>query len=92
MHRHIASVDLWYNSLFFLYSAMIFPRKRGKFMGSDYASQLAASVELIQQLEKENQLQAKLIQSQRDMIRELENYSADLQNQINGYLRMVQEG
>lgn len=61
-------------------------------MGSDYASQLAASAELIQQLEKENQLQAKLIQSQRDMIRELENYSADLQNQINGYLRMVQEG
>ena len=61
-------------------------------MGSDYASQLAASAELIQQLEKENQLQAKLIQSQRDMIRELENYGADLQNQINGYLRMVQEG
>ena len=61
-------------------------------MGSDYKVQLAASAELIQQLEKENQLQAKLIQSQRDMIRELENYSADLQNQINGYLRMVQEG
>lgn len=61
-------------------------------MDSDYTRQLAASAELIQQLEKENQLQAKLIQSQRDMIRELENYSTDLQNQIDGYLRMVREG
>ena len=68
------------------------PASRSVRNSSDYASQLAASAELIQQLEKENQLQAKLIQSQRDMIRELENYSADLQNQINGYLRMVQEG
>ena len=92
MHRHIASVDLWYNSLFFLYSAMIFPRKRGKFMGSDYASQLAASAELILRLEKENQLQAKLIESQREMIKQLENYSADLQKQIDDYLHVLQEG
>ena len=61
-------------------------------MSSDCTRQLAASAELIQKLEKENQLQAKLIQSQRDMIRELENYCADLQNQIDGYLRMVREG
>ena len=71
---------------------MIFTRKRGRFMAPDYKCQLAASAELIQQLEKENKLQAKLIQSQNDMIRELENYSADLQSQINDYLRMVREG
>lgn len=71
---------------------MIFTRKRGRFMGSDYKVQLAASAELILRLEKENQLQAKLIESQREMIKQLENYSADLQKQIDDYLHVLQEG
>ena len=61
-------------------------------MGSDYTRQLAASAELILRLEKENQLQAKLIESQREMIKQLENYSADLQKQIDDYLHVLQEG
>lgn len=71
---------------------MIFTRKRGRFMGSDYKVQLVASAELILRLEKENQLQAKLIESQREMIKQLENYSADLQKQIDDYLHVLQEG
>ena len=61
-------------------------------MGSDYKVQLAARAELILRLEKENQLQAKLIESQREMIKQLENYSADLQKQIDDYLHVLQEG